>query len=144
MDAALLDGRAPLVAQGTQITPGGTNRFKKADTALCYLEVYEPLLRGTEASQQAAAETGGVAAKPAPAASVTIQIRMLDAKTGQPKTDTGPLDISKFVKPGDPVIPVAFRLKVDELEAGSYIAEIRAADITHRVVARKIPFEVVE
>ncbi len=138
MDAALLDGRAPLVAQGTQITPGGSNRFKKADTALCYLEVYEPLLRATEASDQAAA------AKPAPAANVTIQIRMLDAKTGKPKTDTGPLDISKFVKPGDPVIPVAFRLKVDELEAGSYIAEIRAADVTHRVVARKIPFEVLE
>ena len=49
LDAELLDGRAPLVALGMQITPGGSNRFKKADTAVCYLEVYEPLLRAGEA-----------------------------------------------------------------------------------------------
>jgi hypothetical protein len=35
-------------------------------------------------------------------------------------------------------------LKVDELAVGSYFAEIRAADATHRIVARKVPFEVVE
>jgi VWFA-related protein len=141
MDADLLDGRAPLVAQGMQITPGGSNRFKKADTAVCYVEIYEPLLRSPEASDSA---TGGGAAKPAPATGVTVEVRLLDARTGDPKTDTGAMDITKFVKPGNPVIPVAFRLKVEDLAAGSYIAEIRAADATHRIVARKVPFEVVE
>jgi VWFA-related protein len=141
MDSDLLDGRAPLVAQGMQITPRGSNRFKKADTAVCYLEVYEPLLRGAEASDAA----GGKSAKSAaPQTGITVQVRLLDAKTGDPKTDTGAMDITKYGKPGNPVIPVAFRLKVEDLAAGSYIAEIRAADATHRVVARKIPFDVVE
>ena len=142
MDADLLDGRAPLVAQGMQITPGGSNHFKKSDTAVCYLEVYEPLLRSTGASEQA---PGGATKPAAPLATpVTVEIRLLDAKTGDAKTDTGAMDISKFIKPGNPVIPVAFRLKVEDLAAGSYIAEIHAKDVTRREVARKIPFEVVE
>jgi VWFA-related protein len=145
MDAALLDGRAPLVALGMQITPGGSNRFKKAETAICYMEVYEPQLRGAEPSDQAAAAAGGAAAKPAmPASPVTVEVRLLDAKTGDQKSSSGAMDVTKLAKPGNPVIPVAFRLPLEELAAGSYIAEFRAADSTHRVVARKIPFEVVE
>ncbi len=141
MDADLLDGRAPLVAQGMQITPGGSNRFKKSDNAVCYLEVYEPLLR-TEGSDQAVA---GGAAKPAASATpVTVQVRLLDARTGDSRADSGAMDITKLAMPGNPVIPVAFRLKVQDLAAGSYVAEIRAADATHRVVARKVPFDVVE
>ena len=141
LDAELLDGRAPLVAQGMQITPGGSNHFKKSDTAVCYLEVYEPLLRSAEASAQA---PGGTP-KPAPLATpVTVEIRLLDAKTGQERDDSGAMDVSRFIKPGNPVIPVAFRLKVEELATGSYIAEFRAADSTRRIVARKVPFEVVE
>lgn len=145
LDAQLLDGRAPLVALGMQFTPGGNNRFKKTDSAVCYMEVYEPLLRSAEAPDQAAAATGGDAAKPAaPPTTVTIEIRLLEAKTGDPKTDSGAMDITKFAKPGNPVIPLAFRLPFEGLAAGSYIAEFRAADATHRVVARKVPFEVVE
>jgi hypothetical protein len=33
---------------------------------------------------------------------------------------------------------------VEKLDPGSYLAEFRAEDQTHRIVARKIPFEVVE
>jgi hypothetical protein len=142
LDGELLDGRAPLVALGMQITPGGSNRFKKADTAVCYLEVYEPLLRTAEAPGQPAAAGDGTA-KPS-ATELTVEIRLLDANTGQPKSDSGAMDISKLAKPGNPVIPVAFRLKVEDLAAGSYIAEVLAGDATHRIVARKVPFEVVE
>jgi len=69
---------------------------------------------------------------------------VLDAKTGDLKADSGALDVTKFAKPGDSIIPLAFHLKIDELVAGSYIAEIRAADTTRRIVARKVPFDVVE
>jgi hypothetical protein len=138
LDAELLDGRAPLVALGMQITPGGSNRFKKADTAVCYMEVYEPLLRSAEPSDQAAA-------KPAmPASPVTVEVRLLDAKTGDQKSTSGAMDVTKLAKPGNPVIPVAFRLPIEALAAGAYIAEFRAADGTRRIVARKVPFEVVE
>ena len=140
MDAELLDGRAPLVALGLQITPGGTNRFKKTDNAVCYMEVYEPMLRSADGGQAA----GGDAAKAPAASKVTIEIRLLDGKSGAEKSDSGAMDLGKFVKPGNPVIPVAFRLPVQGLAPGSYVAEFRAADATSRVVARKVPFEVVE
>jgi len=131
LDSALLDGRAPLVAQGMQITPAGNNRFKKMDTAVCYVEVYEPMLRAA----------GPVPPSPA---GVTVQVRLIDAKTGEPRTDSGAMDVSKLAKPGNPVIPVAFRLQVEALPAGSYIAEIKAADSKQHTIARKVPFEVVE
>ena len=137
LDAELLDGRAPLVAEGVQITPGGSNRFKKQDTAICYMEVYEPLL--TSAAVKEGATAGGPPLSP-----LTIEIRLLDAKSGEAKSDSGPMDISKLAKAGNPVVPVAFRLPVEMLNPGSYLAEFRAGDPTHRVVARKIPFEVVE
>ena len=145
LDAQLLDGRAPLVALGMQFTPGGSSRFKRTDSAVCYMEVYEPLLRSAEAPDQAAAAAGGDTAKPAaPVTKVSIEIRLLEAKAGAPKSDSGAMDITKFAKPGNPVIPVAFRLPVEGLPAGSYVAEFRAADATNRIVARKIPFEIVE
>jgi VWFA-related protein len=144
MDAALLDGRAPLVALGMQITPGGTNRFKKSDNAVCYMEVYEPLLRSGEPAPDAPAPAGDAAKPAAPATGVTIEIRLLDAKTGDQKSNSGAMEISKYAKPGNPVIPVAFRLPVQGLPPGSYIAEFRAADITHKPVSRKVPFDVVE
>jgi len=145
LDSQLLEGRAPLVALGLQFTPGGNNRFKRTDSAVCYMEVYEPLRRSAEAPDQAAATAGGDTAKPAaPPSTVTIEIRLLEAKTGIPKSDSGAMDITKFAKPGNSMIPVAFRLPVEGLAAGSYIAEFRAADATNRVVARKVPFEVVE
>jgi len=145
LDAELLDGRAPLVALGMQITPGGSSRFKKTDSAVCYMEVYEPLLRSAETPAPAAPAAGGEAAKPAaPAAGVTIEIRLLDAKTGDLKSSSGAMGLSRFAKPGNPVIPLAFRLPVEGLAAGSYIAEFRAADATHHMVARKVPFDVVE
>jgi len=138
LDAELLDGRAPLVASGTEITPGGTNRFKKTDKAVCYLEIYEPALG-------AAAGASPDAAQPAAApAGVSVEVRLLDAKTGDQKSDSGAMDVARFVKPGNPTIPVALRLPIDGLAPGTYLAEFKAADMTHRTVARKIPFEVVE
>jgi len=127
-EAGLPGGRMPLEAQGMRITQAGGNRFRKSGHAFCYLEVYEPLLGSTAAA----------------AAGVTVEIRMLDAKTGEARTDTGPIDVTGRVQPGNPTIPLAFRLKVEQLAAGSYIAEFRVADSTHRILARKVPIEVVE
>ena len=42
LDDQLLQDRTPLVTQGLQMVPSGTNRFKNSDRVAIYLEVYEP------------------------------------------------------------------------------------------------------
>ncbi len=57
LDALLLEDRVPLIAQGMQLVPTGSNHFKKTDLAAFYLEIYEPLLGD---GQSAVASRGGV------------------------------------------------------------------------------------
>jgi VWFA-related protein len=61
-----LGDRTPLVAQGVQVIPAGSNQFVKSEQAFFYFEVYDP--------------------NPA---SVTAQVRILDRKTAAPKWDSG-------------------------------------------------------
>jgi VWFA-related protein len=126
--SAATDGGAPLVAHGMAITPGGSNRFKTSDDAVCYVEVYLPTAR--EAAD--------------PAAGVTVELRLLDAKTGEEKVSTGDMDAGGFGHPGNPAIPVSFHLDLDLLTAGHYVAEVRAKDSSDRMVTRQAPFEVIE
>jgi VWFA-related protein len=135
LDSVLLEGRAPLVAQGMQITPSGNNRFKKTDTAACYLEVYEPLL-----VQPPPAEGAPAAAKPA--TQVGVQLRIMDPKTKQAKSDTGMMEVTQLARAGSPVIPVALKLGVDKLDPGQYQAELQIVDNTGRAVTRSVGFEV--
>ncbi len=44
LDAALLEDKTPLVSAGMQVTPSGSNIFKKTEPAAVYVEIYEPLL----------------------------------------------------------------------------------------------------
>src|SRR5258708_31565365 len=110
---ALLDARKPLITQGMRITPAGTNHFKKSDTVVLYVEVYEPLLADSSAE------------KPPLAA---VQIRILDSKTGVQKFDSGGIRIDPYMQAGSPVIPVGLKGPFDALVAGSYRLEIRAID----------------
>jgi len=112
LDALLLEDRVPLIAQGMQLVPSGSNHFKKTDFAGFYLEIYEPLLASTESK-----------APPV----VAFQLKILD-KTGQPKEDTGLMRVDVPAKPGGPVLPVAGRIPTASLTPGSYVLEIDARD----------------
>ena len=123
-DAALLENRVPLVTEGLQMTPAGTNHFKKGDQTFLYLEVYEPLML----------------AKTAP--SVAMDLKVLDKKTGQQKDDSGLMNLKNFMKPGSPVIPVGMKLPLDKLAPGSYLAEFKAVDSAGKTFVRSTNFEV--
>ena len=108
LDAVLLEDHVPLVSQGMQIVPAGTDNFKKTDMAVFYVEVYEPLLIGENPPK------------------VGIKMQVLDRKTGEKKVDTGgPVPTAKA---GDPVVPIGLRLPLDKLPPGSYQLELRALD----------------
>ena len=113
MDAALIEDRTPLVSDGFQIIPSGTNKFKPSDRAVMYLEVYEPLL---------------VAADTAKTVAVALQVRVLDGKTGEKKTDTGPFRIVVPDKPGAPAIPLGLQIEIGKLTPGNYRLELSAMD----------------
>ena len=70
LDAALLEDRTPLVTQGLQLVPSGSDQFKKTDRAGFYVEIYDPLLTGANPPK------------------VGIQMVVIDRKTGEKKMES--------------------------------------------------------
>ena len=68
LDAALLEDRTPMVTQGLQLIPTGSDQFKKSDVAAFYVEVYDPALAG-----------------PTPP-KVVVKVTVVDRKTGEKKS----------------------------------------------------------
>jgi hypothetical protein len=127
LGAGLAGDRTPLVAEGVQVIPAGSNRFKKTDPAAYYFEVYEPLL--------AAPETRATLA-------VGIQVRVLDRKGGTQISDSGVMRLNLPEEEARPVIPVANRLPLASLSPGSYVLELRALDSADNIFIRTVDFEV--
>jgi hypothetical protein len=126
-DALLLDDQTPLIANGKRIVPSGSSRFKKADPAGFYFEIYEPLL---------------ATAKPENRPEVGVQIRTLDQKTGQLKTDSGVVKLNTQPANTGGMLPVSVTMPLTQTEAGSYLLEIQALDSSGNSVRRVTPFEV--
>jgi hypothetical protein len=125
LDAQLLQDRTPLVTQGLQMVPSGTNRFKTSDRVAIYLEVYEPLIADEKTPK------------------VGLKMRIVDEKTGKSQLEAGVPDTGSSVIPGNPVIPMGVPLPVDHLQPGSYVVELVATDSAgHASATRKAVFSV--
>ena len=127
LDALLIEDRTPLVTGGVQIFPSGSSRFKTTDKPLVFLEVYEPLLASAEAPKQLA---------------VALQLRVLDTKTGEQKTDSGLFRIPLPDKSGNPAIPTGTQVPVASLTPGSYRLIMSAEDSAGNKTQRWADFEV--
>jgi VWFA-related protein len=125
LDALLLEGRTPLIASGMQITPSGTDHFRKTDTLVCYMEIYEPGNLGEKVPQ------------------IGIRMRILDT-SGAAKVDSGTVEMTKESKQGNPVVPIGLRIPVAELAPGSYKAEIMAGDGAGKSAVRTVDFSVMQ
>ena len=124
IDAILLEGRSPLVAGNLQFTPTGLSRFSRNDTVVMYFEVYEPLM---------------TAEKPP---DVGAQVRILDAKTGEEKSDSGAVAINNYVRAGSPVVAAGLKLPVQTLTSGNYKVEIKALDSAGNFALRTAEFAI--
>jgi len=113
LDALLLEDRVPLIADGMQLVPYGSNHFKKTELAAFYIELYEPLL-----------VTGDPKSPPV----VAFELRVLDGKTGEQKEDTGLMRVGLPAQTGSPMVPVAAKIPMDTLGPGSYKVEIKGVD----------------
>jgi hypothetical protein len=100
----------PLVSKDVEFKPTSNTRFKKGETLYAYFEVYEPLLAG----------------KSPP--TVQIQMRVVDVKTGELKSDSQPISATSYLKAGSPVIPIGRGIDISKLPKGSYRLEVQATD----------------
>jgi hypothetical protein len=125
--AELLGDKVPLVSNGVQFIPSGTNHFRKAEEGFIYAEIYEPAL-----TLQDGKEYPGLYA----------QMILLDAKTEKLVKDFGVTHLKVQTQPGNPAVPMGLKLPIADLAPGSYIAQITALDSTGRRSTRKIRLEV--
>ncbi|MEO8371557.1 MAG: VWA domain-containing protein [Candidatus Solibacter sp.] len=125
LDAVLLEGRSPLVAGPYQFTPTGYTKFNAAERVYMYFEIYDANLLQEKRPQVAA------------------QIRVLDAKTGDLKSDSGNVLVENFVKPGSPIVAIGLRLPVEGLAPGLYKMELKGLDATGAFATRTAEFEIV-
>jgi hypothetical protein len=100
----------PLVSKGIEFTPTGDTLFKKKDPLVAYFEVYEPLLT-----------SGGNV-------HVQFEICIIDAKTGEVKSNTGFRPADGYVNPAKAVIPISQHIEIGELAPGEYQVQVRAKD----------------
>jgi hypothetical protein len=112
--------KVPLVANGVQLIPAGTDRVSKSARAFIYGEVYEPAV-----------------------AEVSAQLVVLDAKSGNPVQAPGTLKLAPG-ELGSPMVPMGLVLPVADLAPGSYIAQVTAVDTAGNQSTRRVPFELVQ
>jgi VWFA-related protein len=124
LEAALLEDRTPLIAQGFQVTPAGSAKFKKTDHAAMYFEIYEPGMTADEVPKSLA---------------VGLQLRVFDDKNAV-KSDSGPFRIPLPEKGGNPVIPFAAQIPVAALEPGTYKIVLYAIDSLNNKTERAATF----
>ncbi len=120
--ASLFDDRTPLNINGVEMIPTGSNAFAKSEQAFCYFEVYP-----------AAADTSS-------GGSVTVKIRILNAKTGETAWDGGAAKLD--FPAGKSTIPLGVNVPIATLAPGAYTVETTAIDGAGKSAQRTAFFEI--
>ena len=112
IQADLVDGRTPFIVQAGPITyqlsPSPDTIYKKTDTVACYFEVYEPQVDTDKLK-------------------MGVQMLLLD-KDGAVKLDSGMVEVTNFLRKGNPAVPIALKVPIDQLQPGTYRMQLVAAD----------------
>ncbi|HYH00017.1 MAG TPA: VWA domain-containing protein [Terriglobales bacterium] len=123
LERELIQDRIPLVSRGVEFIPSGTTQFRKDDELSMFIEIYEPLALQPTAPK------------------VAVQYVVIDRNTKELKLNTGLIDVSELIEPGNPVIAAGFRIPLQTLAPGSYHLELRASDSARRSALRSANFE---
>jgi VWFA-related protein len=114
IDQKNVEGSVPMVAGGAQLVPSSSDHFKQGAEAVVYVEVYDPILEGSNPQ-------------------MGILFNILNAKNDQKVYSSNTLPINRFARQGNPLVPVIFKLPTDKLPAGDYTLEIWARDSAQNV-----------
>ncbi len=125
LDSALLEDRTPLVVQGMQITPSGSNRFKRDENVVLYSEIYAPLLTSENPPR------------------VGLGYRIFDRATNKEVFFTGVISADAYIQKGNPIVPVGLKVSVKDLAPGGYRLTLQAADAAgNKAPNRNVDFDV--
>jgi len=113
----IIEGRTPLVVRGLQIFPSSTNHFSRSEKIALYTQIFEP-----DPIQDGAPR-------------VEISFSIVDAKTNLVVYESPATSLTKFVRPGNPIIPALVWLRTDKFPPGSYRLEAQARDSKQNVSA---------
>ena len=128
LDVELISDRKPLIAQGLQIIPAGSTKFKSTENAVFFLELYEPMIAVPDRKDPV---------------EVGVAMKIFDRKSNEKKVDTGWIRIPVQEKDTNPVLPVGMKLPVNGLPAGGYRLEISGLDKGGKPVTRTTEFEII-
>lgn len=116
----LVDGRTPFIVQAGPITyqlsPSPDTVYKKADNVACYLEIYEPLPDTDQLK-------------------IGVQMLIKD-KDGVVKLDSKMVEVTNYLRKGNPTVPIALKVPIDQLQPGTYRMELVAADTLGKQTTR--------
>jgi hypothetical protein len=115
-------GEVPLIFRGNRIIVSGSDILSRSGAPEAFFEIYEPLVAGGAAVQ------------------LSMLVRVLDAHNNQERWTSGDVDLSALAKAGSRAIPVAFKLPVSSLPAGTWRAELTVKDSAGGKAARSINF----
>jgi hypothetical protein len=85
-----------------EVTPAGNYHFKKTDKVALYVQGYVPQL--TDANPP----------------KVMVGYRLVDVKTSKTILGSGWQDATNFIQKGKPLVPIALKVPLDNVPAGSY------------------------
>jgi VWFA-related protein len=108
-DENLLENTKLLIANGVQVVPSSTNHFKQGAQPVVYVELYNPLLK-----------TGGV--------QVGILFKILENASSRVVYSSDTVLLDRYVRVGNPLVPVSFKLPADKLPEGNYRLEVWGRD----------------
>jgi VWFA-related protein len=109
IDQKLIEGSAPMVANGLQVIPSSKNRFTKEMQPVVYVEVYDPLLESSTPQ-------------------LGILYEIVNRQTHQKVYSSDTIYISQNIHAGNPLVPAVFKLPMEQLPAGNYEIKIWARD----------------
>jgi hypothetical protein len=115
-------GQRPLLFRGNRITVSGSDRLSKTGAAEAYFEIYEPPASGP--------------------VHLSMRLRLLDAQNEEQKWASGDIDLSDMTKSASSMIPVALKLPVSTLPAGTYRAEFIVKDSIGGQATRSVQFQI--
>ena len=156
IDADLIEGKTPMIAGPYEFTAPAAYRFKADGKVAVYFEIYDSVLGAEEPAPEtpppapaaASSDPLGLHTPPPeepkrdPNKKVLAEMRILDRQSGEAKLDSGAVDISNFVRKGNPVMSVALNVPVKDLKPGAYQLEIRSQDWEKRGYVRTVDFDI--
>jgi hypothetical protein len=114
----LFGDKVPLVINGVQLLPSGTNRLHKTEKAYVYAEVYNPALAPSE-----------------------VQVQIFEEKSGKLTKDLGTARLNPSSANELKAIPVGLILPFDDLAPGSYAVKVTALESAGSQVSRRLAFD---